>query len=202
MHDVTAVRGSVQITCSIISGSIAGAWLFSQESFIKDNLPVLSFGKLRLSYGTTGNDQVGDYQYLGLFNPTYAPTPYQGIVGYQPSGLANPNLQWELTKKLDAGLDIGLFNEDILLNANYFYNQSSNQLLGYNLPITTGFTSIERNFPAVVQNTGIELMVTTKNIRGKNFSWTTSFNVTIPRNKLVSFPDLATSSYASAFYRR
>ena len=71
--------------------------------------------------------------------------------------------------------------------------------MGYNLPTTTGFTNIERNFPAVVQNTGWEITINTKNVKTKNFSWTTSINLTIPRNKLVSFPDLAASSYASAF---
>ena len=108
-------------------GSIAGAWLFSRESFIKENFPVLSFGKFRLSYGTTGNDQIGDYQFLSLFNPYYAPTAYQGILGYQPTGLANPNLQWELTKKLGGGLDIGLLKDDILINASYFFNRYTNQ---------------------------------------------------------------------------
>src|SRR5690606_40990870 len=76
----------------------------------------------------------------------------------------------------------------------YFNNRSSNQLVGYPLPPTAGFTSIQSNFPATVQNTGIEVEVTTINIHRSVFSWNTSLNLTIPMNKLVDFPGLSTSA--------
>jgi len=177
-------------------GSVGGAWLFSNEKVILDNLSFLSFGKLRGSYGTTGNDQIGDYQYLHQYTPSTG-LSYQGAVGLEANSLSNPFLQWEETKKLQLGLDLGFFKDRILLNSSYYRNRSSNQLLSYSLPIITGFTSIARNFPATVQNTGWEFSLNTINVKNRHLSWSTNVNVTIPRNKLVDFPDIATSSYAS-----
>lgn len=173
------------------------AWVFSQENFIRKELPFISFGKLRGSYGTTGNDQIGDYLFLNLYNPVGV--TYQGATGLTPAGLTNPYLQWEQTEKLQFGLDLGFLSDRILVNANYYHNQSSNQLLSYALPIITGWPAVVRNFPATVENTGYEGALTTVNIRSRKFSWTTNINFTVPQNKLVSFPNLATSSYASTY---
>ncbi len=85
-----------------------------------------------------------------------------------------------------------------MLTVNYFKNRSSNQLIPYVLSSITGFSSVTRNFPAVVENTGWEFSLNTINIQHKSFSWTSSFNITIPKNKLVDFPGLASSSYASS----
>lgn len=179
--------------------SIAGAWIFSDEVLFK-NIPFLKFGKLRGSYGTSGNDQIGDYKYLNTYNQQFVETPYQSSIGLIASGLPNPYLQWEETKKLQIGLDLGfLEGQKMLLDVNYYLNRSSNQLLGYTLPITTGFSSIVKNFPATLQNSGWEISLNSTNIRSKNFSWTTNFNITIPQNKLISFPNLASSSYASSY---
>jgi len=161
-------------------------WVFSKEKFINDNLPFISFGKLRASYGTTGNDQIGDYQFLSQYNNVGAGVPYEGALGLIPAGLPNPYLQWELTRKAEGGLDIGLIKDRILLNATYFQNRSSNQLLGYNLPVITGFSSISANLPATVQNTGVELTLSTINMKTQNFTWSTHANLTIPRNKLFT----------------
>ena len=174
-------------------------WVFSKEQFISDNLPFISFGKLRASYGTTGNDQIGDYQFLSQYSPVIAQVPYQGASGLIPTNLTNPYLEWEETKKAEGGLDLSFIKDRILLNATYFQNRSSNQLLGYTLPIITGFSSITRNLPATVQNTGLEFTLNTINVKTKDFTWSTRVNLTIPRNKLVAFPNLATSSYASFF---
>jgi hypothetical protein len=84
-----------------------------------------------------------------------------------------------------------------LLTSSYYLNRSNNQLLPYTLPVITGFSSIIGNFPAEVQNTGIEFTLNTTNIKSKNFKWTTAFNLTIPFNKLLSFPNLSTSAYAT-----
>jgi TonB-linked SusC/RagA family outer membrane protein len=178
-------------------GSIGFAWLFSNEPLIKHNVPFLSFGKLRASYGTTGNDQIGDYRFLSLYNVFAVPTPYQGAVGVLPNNLPNPFLQWEETKKLNVGLDLAFLNNRILVNANYYRNRTSNELLSYNLPITAGFNSIANNFPATVQNYGWELSVNTININNQDFKWSTAINLTIPKNKLVEFTGLETSSYAN-----
>lgn len=180
-------------------GSVAGVWIFSNEAFIQKKRPFFSFGKLRVSYGTTGSDQIGDYQFMSLYSPFSLAAPYQGAASLLPTGLPNPYLEWEETKKLQLGLDIGFFNDRILLNTNYYHNRSSNQLHPYSLPATTGRSDIEINFPAVIQNTGWEFLLNTRNIESRDFSWSSSINLTIPRNELVAFPDLEKSSYADAY---
>lgn len=170
-------------------------WIFSEEGFFKQNLPVLSFGKLRGSYGTTGNDQIGDYKFMDLYTAVSVPVAYQGVTGLTATSLPNPYLQWEETKKLQGGIDLGFFGNRILLTANYVRNRSSNQLIGYGLPSITGFFSIEENLPATVQNTAGEFSLNTINVKGKNFGWTSSINLTIPKNKLISVSSELSSSY-------
>ncbi|MHA4893306.1 SusC/RagA family TonB-linked outer membrane protein [Pedobacter sp. PWIIR3] len=178
-------------------GSVAGAWIFSEESLAKQ-LSMLSFGKFRASYGTTGNDQIGDYQFLNLYNPTVGiSTPYQGASSNSVAGLANPYLQWELTKKLQFGIDLGFLKDRVLLNVNYNYNRSSNQLGPYNLPFTTGFESVLANFPATIRNIGWEFGIAADIIQHNFFKWTINSNLTIPKNTLSKFPNLSESSYAN-----
>lgn len=178
--------------------SVAGAWIFSENFKVKNIIPLLSFGKLSLSYGTTGNDQIPNYQYLNTYStPSAVSTAYQGTAGLQPNGLTNPYLQWEETHKLNIKLDLGFFQDRILFSADYYRNRSSNELLAYSLSIVAGFNTIQQNFPATVQNSGWELTLNTVNIKTKDFTWRTNLNLTIPRNKLIAFPDLLTSSYAT-----
>lgn len=174
-------------------GATGLAWIFSNEPFIKQCLSFLSFGKLRASYGITGNDQIGNYRYLESWTNT--DYPYQSIPGTYPSRLYNPDYRWEINKKLEAALELGFLHDRVLFNIAYFRNRSNNQLVDYTLPTQTGFASIFKNFPALVQNTGIELWSTSKVISSNKFSWTLSVNLTIPRNKLVSFPGIENSSY-------
>jgi TonB-linked SusC/RagA family outer membrane protein len=179
-------------------GSLGAAWIFTKERFVQDHMPLLSFGKLRFSYGTSGNDQIGDYQYLSLYNFTTG-IPYQGATGTYPVNLNNPNYSWELNKKLEGGLELGFLKDRILLISGYYRNRSSNELLGNTLPDITGFTGVIENLPALVQNTGWEFVLNTININSKNFRWTSSLNLTVARNKLVSFPSFSSSAYASTF---
>lgn len=173
-------------------------WIFTQLDFLKRNLAVLSFGKLRGSYGTTGSDQIGNYTYLNLYNSLFQGNPYQGGNALLSAGLPNSHLQWEETTKLQLGLDLGFFQDRLLFNGTYARNRSSNQLLPYNLPSQTGFSSILTNFPATVQNTSWEFSLQGAIIKGKEFNWNSNFNLTVPKNKLVAFPGLATSPYAQA----
>jgi TonB-linked SusC/RagA family outer membrane protein len=176
-------------------GAVGAAWLFSQEDWFKNNLQFLSFGKLRGSYGIVGNDQIGDYQYLSTYSSSgYV---YQGVSGLQPSRIANSNFHWEVDKKAEFALETGFLKDRILLSADYYESRSGNQLVAYTIPTIAGFSSYVANLPAVVQNTGWELDLKTKNIDVDHFKWTTSFNLTIPKNKLVSFQNLANSSYAN-----
>ncbi len=178
-------------------GAVGVGWVFAKEKIIQTNFPFVSFGKLRGSFGTTGNDQIGDYQFLNLYNPTSVGNPYQGASGLVPNGLPNPYLQWEETKKLQFGLDFGFFNDRILFNVTYAQNRSSNELLSYSLPILTGFSSVIRNFPATVQNTSLEFSLSTIIFKAKTFSWSSNINLTVPKNKLIAFPNLATSTSAN-----
>ncbi|WEK35577.1 MAG: SusC/RagA family TonB-linked outer membrane protein [Candidatus Pseudobacter hemicellulosilyticus] len=177
--------------------SIGAGWIFSNESFFNDNIDFISFGKLKGSYGTTGNDQIGDYRFLSLYNFPTIEIPYQGVVSLMPAGLPNPHLQWEETKKLQVGMELGFLKDNILLNVFYVRNRSSNQLLDYNLPAIAGFTSYLVNFPAVVQNRNWEFSVNSRNLQHNNFSWRSNFNLTIPQNELLSFPELSASTYAN-----
>ncbi len=176
-------------------GAIGAAWIFSNEAFIKDNVNFLSFGKLRASYGTTGNDQIGNYQFLNTYSTSG--NNYQGTIGLHPTRLYNPDFGWETNKKFEAALETGFLNDRITLTSAWYNNRSSNQLVGIPLPGTTGFPSMQANLDAAVQNRGWEFTLRTVNFQKENFSWTTSLNFTTTRNKLLSFPGLETSTYAN-----
>lgn len=177
-------------------GSAGAAWIFSGEPFLK-KLSFLSYGKLRGSYGTTGNDQIGDYQYLDTWTAYYY--TYQDGSGLYPTRLFNPDYSWEVNRKTELALELGFLQDRILFTGAWFKNRGSNQLVQYQLPLQTGFSGVLKNFPATVQNTGLELSLTTKNIAKVNFEWSTTFNITLPKNKLVSFPGLDASSYANRY---
>lgn len=178
-------------------GAIGGAYIFSDEQWIKDKVSFLSFGKLRASYGISGNDQIGDYQYLDSYG--LSGNRYQGIAGLQPSRLFNPDFGWESNRKLEIALETGFLNNRISTTIAWYNNRSSNQLVGIPLPAITGFSSIQSNLDAVVQNRGLEFSINTENIKHDRFRWSTSFNFTSAKNKLVSFPDLAVSTYKNQF---
>ncbi|HEY4325137.1 MAG TPA: SusC/RagA family TonB-linked outer membrane protein [Mucilaginibacter sp.] len=181
--------------------SMGAGWVFSEEKWLKEKASWLSFGKIKGSYGTTGNDQIGNYSYLSLYSALTAQVPYQSVTALRPLGLPNPYLQWELTKKLSIGMDLGFLKDRIILGADYFHYRSSNELLGYSLPNFVGFSGLTSNFPATIQSTGYEFTLTTVIIRHKDFTWTTNFNLTVPVDfmKLIAFPGLATSTYASSY---
>ncbi|MFH7018605.1 SusC/RagA family TonB-linked outer membrane protein [Flavobacterium sp. FlaQc-47] len=175
-------------------GAVGAAWLFSRENLFK-NSSFLSFGKLRASYGTTGSDQIGDYQYMDTYS--ISGSKYGGISGLQPSRLFNPEFGWETNKKLEAALEVGFLADRIFLTSSYYENRSSNQLTGIPLPGTTGFTSIQANLNATVQNKGIELSLRTVNLQNNEWNWTSSFNLTFAKTKLLEFPNLTGSTYAN-----
>lgn len=182
-------------------GAAGAGWIFSDEKWMQKLLPVLSFGKLRASYGVTGNDGIGDYQFLSTYSPISSPNPlsYQGTSGLRPTLLPNPDFRWEEVKKLEAGLELGFFKDRYNLSASWYRNRTDNQLVSYPLPIITGFSSVTANLPALIQNTGWEFTLHTTNIRTKDFTWSSLANLAIPRNKLVSFPGIENTSYGSTY---
>ena len=181
-------------------GAIGAAWIFSEESFFRNNLSFLSFGKLRGSYGVTGNDQLGDYEFLSTYQSIYTGQPrYLDSDGIEPSRIANPYFGWEHVKKLELAAELSFFEDKINAILNYYRNISDNQLVRFGLPDITGFTSIRANLPAIVQNTGVELQLNTTNLKGRYFQWTSTFNLTFPRNKLVAYPDIEKSAYINTY---
>lgn len=174
-------------------GAVGVAWLFYEEPFIKNIFPFLSFGKIRGSFGTTGNDQIGDYGFLDAYEATRGPG------GLYPTQLSNPAYSWEENEKLEAAVDLGFFNNRLNAAVSWYRNQSSNQLVGYPLPATTGFNLVQANLPATVQNKGWEIEISSRNFETENFNWITSFNLTLPENKLVNYPSIDQSSYAHTY---
>jgi TonB-linked SusC/RagA family outer membrane protein len=178
-------------------GAIGAAWIFSSENFFLKKLPFVSFGKLRASYGLTGNDKISNYQYLDTWEP--AQNPYLNEPALTPTKLFNPNYHWEKTTKFEGALDLGFLHDRFSISLAYYRNQSSNQLVQYKLPATTGFTTVIQNLPAVVENRGLEMALTSTNLKSNTVTWSTSLNITFPKTTLVSFPGLGLSSYASQY---
>jgi len=176
-------------------GAVAGAWLFSKEKFAQ-NLGPISFGKLRGSIGWVGSDNVDNYAYFSNYSSYFA--TYSGASGLIPSRLDNPDFRWESTSKLEGALELGFLKDRILFTAAWFRNRTANQLVGYPVSGQAGFTSYTANLnAAVVENKGWELELNTINVQSKNFRWTTSFNITLPQNKLLKFDGIEKTSYAS-----
>ena len=173
-------------------GALGVAWLFSEESFISDHLSYLSFGKLRGSYGITGNDQIGDYRYLNSYEAFGGGSliNYNGDLGILPVRAANPDYAWEENRKLEFGLELGFLDNRIQLNTSWFQNRSDNQLIGLQLSAVSGFPFVQTNRPALIENRGIEVELNTVNIRSGDFTWISSLNFSRLRNELLAFPDI------------
>jgi TonB-linked SusC/RagA family outer membrane protein len=176
--------------------SIGGAWIFSNEKFISDKFRILSFGKLRASYGTTGNDGIADYGFLSTYSNV---TPYGNTNALSPTQPANREYQWELSKKFEVALEAGFLRDRIFFTLAHYQNRSSDQLLQYRLPSMTGFLSYQANLPAVVVNKGWEVDIHTVNVHSAKFKWTTQLNLTFPKNTLKSFPGINGSTYANQY---
>ena len=160
------------------------AWNVTQEDFLKNN-NVLSNLKLHTSYGLTGNSEIGVYKSLAtitsgtlLLNGTRSSYSKLGT-------LANSDLKWEKTAQFDIGFDIGFFQNRITLDASYYNKKTTDLLLNSPVPHTTGFESVYENVGSI-RNQGLDLMLTTRNIENKDFSWTTTINANFNKNKILS----------------
>lgn len=178
-------------------GSVGAGWIFSQTFASFAERLHLSFGKLRASYGRSGNDQLTDYQYLSSWSGTLY--PYDHVAGLAPTRLYNPEQRWEVNNKLEAAIELGFIRDRLYVSAAYYRNRSANQLVAYPLPSQAGFPSVTQNLNALVQNSGLEIELRATPVSRGRFSWTVFGNLTIPRNNLVSFPGLAYSSYANQY---
>ncbi len=178
-------------------GAVGAAWLFAEEVGIKRALPWLSFGKLRASYGITGSDQIDDYGYLAAYS--FSNSFLYQVSGVTPTRLANADYQWETNRKLETALEIGVLDNRVRGTLAWYRNRSGNQLVGYPLPAISGFTSVQFNLPAEVQNSGWEMEVYSVNLRSDQFEWNTAVNLSFPQRKLLSYPNIAASSYATTY---
>src|SRR5699024_5116314 len=169
------------------------------EELVQESLPWLSYGKLRGSLGTTGSDHIGDYQYRDTYSNIFVWPGSLSNGGLIPSKLHNPYYQWEKNTKLELALEIGLWENKVLLASSWYQERSENQLIDLSLPSITGFSSVQDNFPATVENSGWEFVLQSTPIQTSNFTWSSNLNLTIPKNRLVDFPDLESSSYASQY---
>jgi TonB-linked SusC/RagA family outer membrane protein len=168
-------------------------WIFSSEGFVKRHASFISYGKLKASYGETGNDQIGSYLYLQNFTPVTSSTAYQNVPGIVPNNLPNPYLTWETTRKTNFGAEVQFLNGRIAVESNYFINKTVNILSSVPLSSTTGFGSIQQNIPAKVQNKGFDITLNTVNVRSGSFTWSTTATFSRQRNALKSFPNATTA---------
>jgi TonB-linked SusC/RagA family outer membrane protein len=170
------------------------SWIVSSEAFMSSVKPI-SFLKLRASYGTTGNAEIGDYAALGLYSLSAAAS-YAGAPGAAPSQKGNPDLTWEKQKTANIGLDISFFKR-IDLSVDVYQKTANDLLYRKPLPATTGYSFVFENIGSV-RNKGIELNLTTKNFAGKLFTWETNLNMAFNRNKVLELNDSALFSNAGA----
>lgn len=160
--------------------SVGGAWVVTNEQFAKSAEWLTSL-KLRTNYGTSGSQLGDNFLTRTLYDPR---AYYQNVGGAVISVLGNPDLQWEITKTFSAGADFGLFNR-VTASVDYYHRRSEDLLQKVTLDAVAGFPTQWKNV-ATVQNKGVEVLVNSDNIVGKNFRWTTSFNISFNKNKLIS----------------
>ena len=170
------------------SGSLA--WRFSKEKYVK-SLKFVKDGKLRFSYGVTGNNRVSDFAYLSsLGTDITLAYPFNGIPTNTvvPASLGNYGLKWESTSQSNLGLDLSLFGDVVNITADVYKKITSNLLLNAMLPPSSGFTKAYKNV-GKVENKGFEFTINTKNIDKDEFSWNSSFNISFNRNKVLALSD-------------
>ncbi|CAM4274815.1 SusC/RagA family TonB-linked outer membrane protein [Zobellia nedashkovskayae] len=164
--------------------SAALAWKVSEENFLKESKTISNL-KLRASYGVTGNSEIPAYGALpGLGN--YAYVVNNSVVnGIGIDRLANPDLKWEKTNQVDAGIEVGLFDGRISFEVDLYRKLTEDMLLNSPVPTSSGYASVFRNIGSM-ENKGIEFSLSTKNITTDNFSWDTDFNIAINKNEVVA----------------
>jgi TonB-dependent starch-binding outer membrane protein SusC len=168
--------------------SASAKWKFTEEKWMKNN-KFLTDGNLRASWGLTGNNRVNDFSYLsGLIigygyqtGYVFNNTVMQSAI---PNGLANPTLKWETTTQSDIGLDLAFFKDRIKVTTDVYRKTTSDLLLNAAIPTSLGYSNVFKNV-GKVENQGLELGIGTLNVTGKNFSWSTDFNIAWNSSKVL-----------------
>jgi TonB-linked SusC/RagA family outer membrane protein len=162
--------------------SAALAWRLSDETFMK-NIPLIDLLKLRVSYGKTGNNNIGNYASLATISYLKYGLAGTGISGFAPSVIPNPDLTWETQEQLNAGIDIGFFKGRLNFNVDHFISRNVDLLLNVNVPAATGYTTALKNI-GEVKNTGWEFVMSSV-ISDSKFKWTADFNLSAYKNEVV-----------------
>ncbi|WP_175455381.1 TonB-dependent receptor [Pricia antarctica] len=162
--------------------SAAVAWRISEENFLQD-FDAIDNLKLRLSYGETGNNNIGNYASLATIDNVNYPLANSPVGGFVLNRIGNPNLTWEKQGSFNIGLDVSAFNSRVNFTLDGFRTINKSLLLNVNIPAITGFTSSLQNI-GKIENKGWELGINTVNFRG-DFRWTTDFNISSYQNEVL-----------------
>jgi TonB-linked SusC/RagA family outer membrane protein len=168
----------------------SAGWIITQEEFMQGIRDVLSYLKVRASYGITGNSGIPDYAHLAL----YSGVNYAGRTGLEATQLQSRELGWENTAQFDIGLDFGIFNNRLTGEFDFYTKNTTDLLLYRTLPATSGFTGVWSNV-GELKNRGVEFSLHSNNLSGK-FIWTTDFNISFNKNEIVNIngPEITPNS--------
>lgn len=158
--------------------AVSAGWVVSEESFLKEN-KVVSYLKIKSSWGKLGNAEIGNF----ASRQFYRPNSYNLRTGLTFDQAGNPNLTWEKSAQIDLGTEIGLFNR-VNLEFDYYKKTTDGLLFNVPLALSSGTTTINQNIGELVSK-GVEFVINTKNIDSENFKWSTSLNITT-NNSIVS----------------
>ncbi|WDF57925.1 TonB-dependent receptor [Flavobacterium sp. KACC 22758] len=167
------------------SGAVG--WNIGKENFLKDSKTVSNL-KLRASYGATGNPSIGAYSTLSRFSEIYYVSGDVITNAVQLTSLDNPNLKWETSYQQDYGIDLGLFDNRISITADYYKTITKDLLFNRPLPGVSGIASQLQNV-GELENKGWELGITSRNFTGPDFTWSTNFNISSNKNKVLKLAD-------------
>lgn len=169
--------------------SAAVAWRVTKESFM-ENITAVSNLKLRASYGFTGNSEITTYSALPSLRTVTAIVNDQRATGVALNRLGNEDLQWERTAQSDIGIEVGFLKNRINVEADVYYRKTTDMLLDAPLPNSSGYGSIVRNVGSM-ENKGVELALNTVNIQTSQLEWSTTFNISLNRNKVLKLATAA-----------
>ncbi|KAF2333847.1 SusC/RagA family TonB-linked outer membrane protein [Flavobacterium daemonense] len=160
------------------------SWNITDEEFA-NNIKGVTEAKLRLTAGTTGNQEIGNYLSLasmGSVNYAFGGTLATGLA---PTRLANPDLKWEKTNQYNIGLDLSLLDRKINFVFDVYYKKTNDLLINVPVPLTSGYATVLQNIGGV-ENRGLEIGLNTENVKTENFSWNSNFVFSTNKNKVVS----------------
>ena len=177
--------------------SVSGAWRIIDEAFMESTKDWLSDLKLRASYGVNGTQPSDYFGYMGLSTLTGG---YQSQPGINITQIENKNLQWETNYNMNIGIDLGFWNR-VNATLELYSRTTKNLLMDCPISYTTGFGTYLMNV-GEVRNKGVELEITSRNFNTKDFSWTTSFNISHNQNEIRELDGSQTEIVSSTFIHK